>query len=49
MTEAEEILYNAYAAFIRGEIDRDRYDEIRLSCADAMLRHDQCPIQKNQT
>ena len=40
MTEAEEILYNAYAAFIRGEIDRDQYDEIRLSCADAMMEAD---------
>ena len=44
MTEAEEILYNAYAAFIRGEIDRDQYDEIRLSCADAMMEADRSAV-----
>ena len=41
MTEAEEILYNAYAAFIRGEIDREDYNEIRLTCGDAMMEEDE--------
>jgi len=29
MTEREEILANAYQAFLEGEIDREQYEEIR--------------------
>ena len=38
MTEEQtEIIVNAYAAFLSGEIDRDQYQDVRRMIADELL------------